>query len=70
MVSTGPRSLSVNPNGLKVDPLSCLVLVGEPIPHPSNIEVPLDSQTFLSRHNMDMTFTYCDDRYVCMDTSQ
>lgn len=39
-----------------------LLLIGEPIPHPSNIEVPLDRMTFLSRHNMDMKFTYCDDR--------
>ena len=43
---------------------TCLLLVGEPIPHPSNIEVPLDTQTFLSRHSMDMKFTYCDDRYA------
>ncbi|KAJ8308811.1 hypothetical protein KUTeg_013685 [Tegillarca granosa] len=39
-----------------------LAAVGEPIPHPSNIEVPLDSKTFLSRHNMDMKFTFCDER--------
>lgn len=39
-----------------------LLLIGEPIPHPSNIEIPLDQMTFLSRHNMDMKFTYCDDR--------
>ncbi|XP_048259127.1 hypoxia-inducible factor 1-alpha-like isoform X3 [Haliotis rufescens] len=39
-----------------------LLAVGEPIPHPANIEVPLDSSTFLSKHNMNMTFTYCDDR--------
>nr|XP_022331131.1 hypoxia-inducible factor 1-alpha-like isoform X2 [Crassostrea virginica] len=50
-----------------------LLLIGEPIPHPSNIEVPLDRMTFLSRHNMDMKFTYCDDRvkdllgYNCSD---
>jgi len=45
---------------------TCLLLVGEPIPHPSNIEVPLDTQTFLSRHSMDMKFTYCDDRYALL----
>uniref|UniRef100_A0A8C4R4W9 PAS domain-containing protein n=1 Tax=Eptatretus burgeri TaxID=7764 RepID=A0A8C4R4W9_EPTBU len=38
-----------------------LVMICEPIPHPANIEVPLDSKTFLSRHNMDMKFTYCDE---------
>lgn len=36
----------------------------EPIQHPSNIDIPLDSKTFLSRHSMDMKFTYCDDRYA------
>ncbi|KAL3873009.1 hypothetical protein ACJMK2_036172 [Sinanodonta woodiana] len=39
-----------------------LVVVGEPIPHPSNIEIPLDCKTFLSRHSMDMKFTDCDER--------
>ena len=40
--------------------------IGEPIPHPSNIEVKMDSKTFLSRHNLDMSFTYCDDRYTSL----
>ncbi|KAM8833214.1 hypoxia inducible factor 1 subunit alpha a [Synchiropus picturatus] len=39
-----------------------LVLICDPIPHPSNIEAPLDTKTFLSRHTMDMKFTYCDER--------
>jgi len=42
----------------------CLVAIGEPIPHPSNIEIPLDKQTFLSKHSLDMKFTYADDKYV------
>lgn len=37
-----------------------LVAVGRPIPHPSNIEIPLDSKTFLSKHSLDMKFTYSD----------
>jgi len=41
-----------------------LVLICDPIPHPSNIEVPLDTKTFLSRHTLDMKFTYCDERSV------
>ncbi|XP_036431113.1 hypoxia inducible factor 1 subunit alpha a [Colossoma macropomum] len=41
---------------------SYLVLNCEPIPHPASIESPLDSRTFLSRHTLDMRFTYCDDR--------
>lgn len=38
------------------------VAFGEPIPHPSNIEVPLGSQTFLSQHSMDMRFTIWDEK--------
>lgn len=48
--------------GFKEPPLTYLVLICEPIPHPSNIEVPLDSKTFLSRHTLDMKFSYCDER--------
>ncbi|XP_063231140.1 hypoxia-inducible factor 1-alpha isoform X2 [Bacillus rossius redtenbacheri] len=43
-------------------PQHCLVAIGEPIPHPSNIEIPLDKQTFLSKHSLDMKFTYADDK--------
>ncbi|XP_072533378.1 hypoxia inducible factor 1 subunit alpha a [Salminus brasiliensis] len=42
--------------------VSYLVLICDPIPHPANIEAPMDSRTFLSRHTLDMRFTYCDDR--------
>ncbi|XP_069495030.1 hypoxia-inducible factor 1-alpha isoform X2 [Ambystoma mexicanum] len=48
--------------GYKKPPMTCLVLICEPIPHPSNIEVPLDSKTFLSRHSLDMKYSYCDER--------
>ncbi|KAG9344794.1 hypothetical protein JZ751_010481 [Albula glossodonta] len=48
--------------GYKEPPSPYLVLICEPIPHPSNIEVPLDSKTFLSRHTLDMKFSYCDER--------
>ncbi|XP_015277511.1 PREDICTED: hypoxia-inducible factor 1-alpha isoform X2 [Gekko japonicus] len=48
--------------GYQEPPMTCLVLICEPIPHPSNIEVPLDSKTFLSRHSLDMKFSYCDER--------
>nr|ABO26716.1 hypoxia-inducible factor 1 alpha [Gymnocephalus cernua] len=50
------------PNGHKEPPFPYLVLICDPIQHPSNIEVPLDTKTFLSRHTMDMKFTYCDER--------
>ncbi|XP_030634378.1 hypoxia inducible factor 1 subunit alpha, like [Chanos chanos] len=41
---------------------SFLILLCEPIPHPSSVEFPLDSSTFLTRHNMDLSFTQCDGR--------
>ncbi|XP_077468730.1 endothelial PAS domain-containing protein 1b isoform X1 [Stigmatopora argus] len=47
---------------LKEPAMACTVLLCQPIPHPTNIDAPLDSRTFLSRHSMDMKFTYCDER--------
>ena len=41
-----------------------LLLLGEVIPHPANIELPLDSNTFISKHALNMRFTYCDDKSV------
>ncbi|KAK3853489.1 hypothetical protein Pcinc_039978 [Petrolisthes cinctipes] len=38
-----------------------LVALATPVPHPSNIEFPLNKQTFVSRHSLDMKFTYVDD---------
>uniref|UniRef100_A0A4W4GHJ1 Endothelial PAS domain protein 1b n=1 Tax=Electrophorus electricus TaxID=8005 RepID=A0A4W4GHJ1_ELEEL len=43
-------------------PVTCVVMLCEPIPHPSSMDMPLDSKTFMSRHSMDMKFTCCDDR--------
>ncbi|XP_039282885.1 hypoxia-inducible factor 1-alpha [Nilaparvata lugens] len=40
----------------------CLVAIGEPIPHPVNIETPLGHHTFLSQHSLDMKFSYADDK--------
>lgn len=39
-----------------------LVLIADPIPHPSNIEMPLDSYTFLTKHSLDMKYTYVDEK--------
>lgn len=39
-----------------------LILVGCPIPHPSNIEIPLGRHTFLSKHSLSMKFTYADEK--------
>ncbi|ELU17358.1 hypothetical protein CAPTEDRAFT_72408, partial [Capitella teleta] len=58
-----PDNASSELLGLQDDPsLSSIMVIAEPIPHPANIEVPLDSRTFLSRHSLNMKFTYCDDR--------
>ncbi|KAJ8410360.1 hypothetical protein AAFF_G00203410 [Aldrovandia affinis] len=58
----GDQEEAQSDRGHKEPPVPYLVLICEPIPHPSNIEVPLDSKTFLSRHTMDMKFSYCDER--------
>ncbi|KAG7321882.1 hypothetical protein KOW79_014740 [Hemibagrus wyckioides] len=41
---------------------SYMTLLCEPIPHPSYVEFPLDSSTFLTRHDMDLHFNQCDGR--------
>lgn len=38
------------------------VAVGRPLPHPANIEIPLDSSTFLTKHTLDMRFSYVDEK--------
>ncbi|CAL4059742.1 unnamed protein product, partial [Meganyctiphanes norvegica] len=38
-----------------------VVATASPVPHPSNIEFPLDKQAFVSKHSLDMKFTYVDD---------
>ncbi|XP_006868504.1 PREDICTED: hypoxia-inducible factor 3-alpha [Chrysochloris asiatica] len=43
-------------------PMRCLVLICEAIPHPGSLEPPLGRGAFLSRHSLDMKFTYCDER--------
>ncbi|KAK9521308.1 hypothetical protein VZT92_021125 [Zoarces viviparus] len=39
-----------------------MTLLCEPIPHPSSVEFPLDTHTFLTRHSMDLHFTHCEGR--------
>lgn len=50
-----------NGDDKKTSKTPSLVAVGRPIPHPSNIEIPLDSKTFLTKHSLDMKFTYIDE---------
>lgn len=38
----------------------CLVLLCEPIPFPNDLEATLSSKMLLTRHSMDMRFTFCD----------
>nr|CAH0111076.1 unnamed protein product [Daphnia galeata] len=39
-----------------------LVLVCDPIPHPSKVELALDSHTFVTNHTLDMNFSYVDEK--------
>ncbi|XP_077397049.1 hypoxia inducible factor 1 subunit alpha, like [Festucalex cinctus] len=39
-----------------------MTLLCEPVPHPSSVDFPLDTHTFLTRHSMDMRFTHCEGR--------
>ncbi|MEQ2215887.1 hypothetical protein XENOCAPTIV_007342, partial [Xenoophorus captivus] len=48
---------SASPPAARVMTLLC-----EPIPHPSSVEFPLDTCTFLTRHTMDLRFTHCEGR--------
>uniref|UniRef100_A0A3P9Q8I3 Hypoxia inducible factor 1 subunit alpha, like n=1 Tax=Poecilia reticulata TaxID=8081 RepID=A0A3P9Q8I3_POERE len=48
---------SASPPAARVMTLLC-----EPISHPSSVEFPLDSCTFLTRHTMDLRFTHCEGR--------
>ncbi|XP_041099196.1 endothelial PAS domain-containing protein 1-like, partial [Polyodon spathula] len=43
-------------------PKGCLVLLCEPMPVPSSSDCSLNPNTFLTRHSMDMSFTYCHPR--------
>lgn len=44
----------------KEDGYRQLLAIGRPLAHPSNIEVPLGSSTFLTKHTLDMKFSYVD----------
>lgn len=37
-----------------------LLAVAKPLAHPSNIEVPMGSSTFLTKHSLDMKFSFVD----------
>lgn len=49
--------IAVHENGERL-----FIAIGRPVPHPSNIEVPLGSSTFLTKHTLDMKFSYVDDK--------
>jgi len=35
--------------------------LAEPLLHPSDVDIPLDKQTFLTKHSPDMKFEYVDE---------
>lgn len=39
-----------------------MVAVGELIQHPCRIEIPLQTDVFMSKHSPDLKFTYADER--------
>ncbi|XP_060903216.1 hypoxia inducible factor 1 subunit alpha, like isoform X2 [Labrus mixtus] len=41
-----------------------MILLCEPVPHPSSVEFLLDTHTFLTRHSMDLRFTHCEGRVM------
>ncbi|GFY42833.1 hypoxia-inducible factor 1-alpha [Trichonephila inaurata madagascariensis] len=43
-------------------PAFVALIIGQPIPHPAHIDVPLDKDIFISRHSPDMKFTHIDER--------
>lgn len=53
---------TLNHEGEGSSAVSYMTLLCEPIPHPSCVEFPLDSSTFLTRHSMDLHFNECDGR--------
>ncbi|TSK14873.1 Endothelial PAS domain-containing protein 1 [Bagarius yarrelli] len=55
--------------GFAEPPLTCLVVLCEPIPPASSMDPPIESKTFISRHSMDLKFTYCDERHVALYNS-
>lgn len=46
-----------------------MIVVASPVPHPSHIEMPLGRQTFFSKHNLNMKFTYADEKWVSIKLS-
>lgn len=47
--------------GFAEPPLTCLVVLCEPIAHASTVDTPIEGKTFMSRHSMDLKFTSCDE---------
>lgn len=56
------EEVSKEDESVERDTGASLVLVGSPIPHPSNIEIPLGRHTLLSKHSLSMKFTYADEK--------
>ncbi|XP_054711572.1 hypoxia-inducible factor 1-alpha-like isoform X2 [Uloborus diversus] len=52
----------VDDDDVKKNPTYYLVFIGKTVPHPAQIDVPLDREIFISRHSPDMKFTHIDER--------
>ncbi|GIY16052.1 hypoxia-inducible factor 1-alpha [Caerostris darwini] len=52
------------PKWLATDKCSTVMVLifGKPVPHPAQIDMPLDTDIFISRHSPDMKFTHIDER--------
>ncbi|XP_076380332.1 HIF-1 transcription factor component sima isoform X1 [Megalopta genalis] len=61
-LDTDDKDRTTEEDGVVKSTGASLVLVGCPIPHPSNIEIPLGRHTFLSKHSLSMKFTYADEK--------
>ena len=40
------------------------IMVGDAILHPSNMKMPLDSDTFITNHTLDLKFNYVEETFV------
>ena len=60
--SSNLDELRLNPVKVSSGPSFHFVAVGEPISHPANIEIPLGQNTFLTKHSLDLKFSYADEK--------
>ena len=47
-----------------------LVCVACPVPHPTNLETPLDRWSLVSKHDLGLRFTFADEKWVCSELAR